>query len=78
MVTASPPALTAPALVFGRAEAAKALGISVSYIDKLRLAGKARPSIPYGTTGRFVYSRDDLRQVSHLIGRDIDALRDVT
>ena len=55
LVTAGPPALTAPTPVLGRADTAQALGNSVSYVDKLRLAGKARPSIPYGATGRFVF-----------------------
>ena len=62
---------TAPP-VYGLTDAARALGISVSYVQKLRAAGVARPTVPVGASGRLVYSFEDLRQLAAAIGRDLD------
>jgi hypothetical protein len=62
---ASPP-------VYGLTDAARALGVSVSYVQKLRAAGVARPTVPIGTTGRLIYSHDDIRAIAAAIGRDLD------
>ena len=58
--------------VYGVTDAARALNVSVSYVQKLRAAGVARPTVPVGVSGRMVYSLDDLRQLAAAIGRDLD------
>ena len=70
-MVAAPPFSTAPP-VYGQIDAARALGVSVSYIQKLRAAGVARPTVPVGASGRLVYSFEDLRQLAAAIGRDLD------
>ena len=45
LLVAAPPVRTAPP-VYGQIDAARALGVSVSYIQKLRAAGVATPSVP--------------------------------
>ncbi len=70
-MVAAPPFSTAPP-VYGLTNAARALGISVSYVQKLRAAGVARPTVPVGASGRLVYSFEDLRQLAAAIGRDLD------
>ncbi len=40
--------------VYGLTDAARALGVSVSYVQKLRAAGVVRPTVPVGSSGRLV------------------------
>ncbi len=69
----APPIVTSrPTPVYGPAEAARALGVSVSYIERLRRNGVARPTVPMGLSGRLIFSHDDLRQLAAAIGRDLD------
>ena len=75
-MVATPPFSTAPP-VYGLTDTARALGISVSYVQKLRAAGVARPTVPVGASGRMVFSLADLRQLAHAIGRDLDRLPEV-
>jgi len=70
-MVAAPPFRTAPP-VYGQNDAARALGVSVSYIQKLRAAGVAKPSVPVGVSGRLVFSLTDLRALAAAIGRDLD------
>ncbi len=58
--------------VYGLTDAVRALGVSVSYVQKLRAAGVAKPTVPVGASGLFVYSLDDLRALAAAIGRDLD------
>ena len=68
--TATVPATPPP--VFGRTEAARALGVSPSYVQKLRDSGIANPSVPVGSSGRLVYSLADLRHLAAASGRNLD------
>ena len=61
-----------PHPVYGETAAARVLGISSSYVRKLRAAGVANPTMPVGSSGRLVYSLDDLRALAAAIGRDLD------
>jgi hypothetical protein len=58
--------------VYGPTEAARALGISTSYVEKLQRQGIARPTVPFGASGRLIYSLADLRALAAAIGRDLD------
>ena len=60
-----------PTPVYGPAEAARALGVSVSYIERLRRNGVARPTVPMGSSGRLIFSHADLRRLAAAIGRTI-------
>ncbi len=61
-----------PAVVYGPTDAAKMLGISVGYVHRLIELGVARPTVPMGSSGRLIFSHDDLRQLAAAIGRDVD------
>ncbi len=61
-----------PAVVYGPTDAARMLGISVGYVHRLIELGTARPSVPMGSSGRLVFSHDDLRDLAAAINRDID------
>lgn len=66
------PLFSAAPPVYGQVDVACALGVSVSYIQKLRAAGVAKPSVPVGVSGRLVFSLADLRALAAAIGRDFD------
>ena len=61
-----------PAVVYGPTDAARMLGISVGYVHRLIELGVARPSVPMGSSGRLIFSHDDLRALAVAIGRDLD------
>ncbi len=61
-----------PAVVYGPTDAARMLGVSVGYVHRLIELGVARPTVPMGSSGRLIFSHDDLRQLAAAIGRDID------
>lgn len=56
--------------IFGRADAARALGVSVSYVNRLIYQGRAHPTVPCGLGPRRVFSLTDLRELAREIGRD--------
>ena len=55
--------------VFTKSEAARALGISFQYVEKLEKAGKARRSIRTAG-GRRLFSREDVEALAKAIGRE--------
>jgi hypothetical protein len=55
--------------VFGREDAARALGLSSSYVDYLIRVGTATPSVPVGDGRRKLFSRDDLANLAQRLGR---------
>jgi len=61
-----------PAVVYGSTDAAKMLRVSVGYIHRLIELGVARPTVPMGSSGRLIFSLDDLRRLGAAIGRDLD------
>ena len=65
-----------PAVVYGPTDVARVLGISVGYVHRLIDLGVARPIIPMGSSGRLIFSHEDLRRLGAAIGRDLDHRRE--
>jgi len=61
-----------PTVVYGPSDVAKMLGISPGYVHRLIELGVARPTVPMGSSGRLIFSHDDLRRLGAAIGRDLD------
>ena len=60
-----------PTVVYGPSDVAKMLGISPGYVHRLIELGVARPTVPMGSSGRMVFSHEDLRRLAAAIGRTV-------
>ncbi len=57
--------------IFGLTDAAKAVGISTSYLRHLIGCGKAVPSVPVADGRRKVFSAADMRRLSQDLNRPL-------